>query len=101
MFRIGCPFCIAITRRVYNDTVQTYNTLIQQFPAALVANHGPFTWGADPIKSVQHGIICEAVAEMALKTLALNPAASIPQHLQERHFKRKHGPGAYYGNPKP
>ncbi|WP_433825521.1 L-ribulose-5-phosphate 4-epimerase AraD [Actinoplanes sp. CA-015351] len=70
-------------------------------PAALVANHGPFTWGADPIKSVQNAIICEAVAEMALKTLALNPAANIPQHLQERHFKRKHGPGAYYGNPKP
>jgi L-ribulose-5-phosphate 4-epimerase len=67
-------------------------------PAALVANHGPFTWGATPRKSVEHGIICEAVAEMALKTLALNPAATIPDHLAERHFKRKHGPGAYYGN---
>ncbi|MFC7528213.1 L-ribulose-5-phosphate 4-epimerase AraD [Actinoplanes sp. GCM10030250] len=70
-------------------------------PAALVANHGPFTWGVTPGKSVEHGIICEAVAEMALKTLALNPAAAIPDHLAERHFKRKHGPGAYYGNPKP
>ena len=70
-------------------------------PAALVANHGPFTWGATPLKSVEHGIICEAVAEMALKTLALNPAAAIPPHLAERHFKRKHGPGAYYGNPRP
>ncbi|WP_430790072.1 L-ribulose-5-phosphate 4-epimerase AraD [Actinoplanes sp. G11-F43] len=69
-------------------------------PAALVANHGPFTWGATPMKSVEHGIILEAVAEMALKTLALNPQASTPSHLQERHFKRKHGPGAYYGNPK-
>ncbi|WP_328477305.1 L-ribulose-5-phosphate 4-epimerase AraD [Actinoplanes sp. NBC_00393] len=68
-------------------------------PAALVANHGPFTWGATPGKSVEHAIICEAVAEMALKTLALNPAASIPDHLAQRHFKRKHGPGAYYGNP--
>jgi L-ribulose-5-phosphate 4-epimerase len=38
---------------------------------------------------------------MALKTLALNPHASTPPHLQERHFKRKHGPGAYYGNPRP
>ncbi|MEV6300199.1 L-ribulose-5-phosphate 4-epimerase AraD [Actinoplanes sp. NPDC051861] len=70
-------------------------------PAALVANHGPFTWGATPGKSVEHGIICEAVAEMALKTLAVNPAAAIPAHLAERHFKRKHGPGAYYGNPRP
>ncbi|SDS09948.1 L-ribulose-5-phosphate 4-epimerase AraD [Actinoplanes derwentensis] len=68
-------------------------------PAALVANHGPFTWGATPMKSVENGIILEAVAEMAIKTLALNPAATTPQHLQERHFKRKHGPGAYYGNP--
>ncbi|MEV6342587.1 L-ribulose-5-phosphate 4-epimerase AraD [Actinoplanes sp. NPDC051851] len=69
-------------------------------PAALVANHGPFTWGATPQKSVEHAIICEAVAEMALKTLALNPNAATPAHLQERHFKRKHGPGAYYGNPR-
>jgi L-ribulose-5-phosphate 4-epimerase len=68
-------------------------------PAALVANHGPFTWGATPKKSVEHAIIVEAVAEMAIKTLALNPDAFTPRHLQERHFKRKHGPGAYYGNP--
>jgi L-ribulose-5-phosphate 4-epimerase len=67
-------------------------------PAALVANHGPFTWGADPGTSVKNSIICEAVADMAIKTLALNPAASIPAHLADRHFTRKHGPGAYYGN---
>ncbi|MFI5935388.1 L-ribulose-5-phosphate 4-epimerase AraD [Actinoplanes sp. NPDC051494] len=70
-------------------------------PAALAANHGPFTWGATPGKSVEYAVICEAVAEMALKTLALNPAASTPRHLQERHFKRKHGPDAYYGNARP
>ncbi|HWS37784.1 MAG TPA: L-ribulose-5-phosphate 4-epimerase AraD [Actinoplanes sp.] len=69
-------------------------------PAALVANHGPFTWGATAMKSLENAIVLEAVAEMAIKTLALNPAATTPQHLQERHFKRKHGPGAYYGNPK-
>jgi L-ribulose-5-phosphate 4-epimerase len=68
-------------------------------PGALVANHGPFTWGVSPKKSVEHAIIVEAVAEMAIKTLALNPDAFTPRHLQERHFKRKHGPGAYYGNP--
>ncbi|MEU4690204.1 L-ribulose-5-phosphate 4-epimerase AraD [Actinoplanes sp. NPDC023714] len=88
------------TGRVIVETIGD-DAAAAAMPAALVANHGPFTWGPDPIKSVQHGIICEAVAEMALKTLALNPAASIPQHLSERHFKRKHGPGAYYGNPKP
>ncbi|GAA1799299.1 L-ribulose-5-phosphate 4-epimerase [Luedemannella flava] len=67
-------------------------------PVALAANHGPFTWAASAEKSTEYAIVCEAVAEMALKTLALNPAASTPRHLQERHFKRKHGPDAYYGN---
>lgn len=67
-------------------------------PVALAANHGPFTWGKDPGKSVENAIVCEAVAEMALKTLALNAAATAPQWLLDRHFTRKHGGGAYYGN---
>ncbi len=67
-------------------------------PVALAANHGPFTWGKDAGKSVEHAIVCEAVAEMALKTLTLNPAADAPQWLLDRHFSRKHGGGAYYGN---
>ena len=67
-------------------------------PAALAANHGPFTWGKDAGKSVEHAIVCEAVAEMALRTLALNPAAAAPPWLLDRHFTRKHGAGAYYGN---
>ncbi|GLX99926.1 MULTISPECIES: L-ribulose-5-phosphate 4-epimerase AraD [Actinoplanes] len=87
------------TGRVIIETIGDDDAAMGR-PAALVANHGPFTWGATPGKSVENGIICEAVAEMALKTLALNPAATTPAHLQERHFKRKHGPGAYYGNPK-
>jgi L-ribulose-5-phosphate 4-epimerase len=70
-------------------------------PAALVASHGPFTWGATPDKSVDHGIVCEAVADMALRTLALDPAAAPPEHLVRRHYSRKHGPGAYYGNAGP
>lgn len=67
-------------------------------PAALAANHGPFTWAATPMKSTENAIVCEAVAEMAMKTLALNPSAGAPSWLLERHFKRKHGPDAYYGN---
>lgn len=47
---------------------------------------------------MEHAIVCEAVAEMALKTLALNPGASAPAWLLDRHFTRKHGDGAYYGN---
>jgi L-ribulose-5-phosphate 4-epimerase len=67
-------------------------------PAALAANHGPFTWGKDAGKSLEHAVILEAVTDMAIKTLALNPAASAPQWLLDRHFTRKHGAGAYYGN---
>jgi L-ribulose-5-phosphate 4-epimerase len=67
-------------------------------PAALAANHGPFTWAATPGKALETAIVCEAVAEMALKTLALNPAAAAPPWLLDRHYTRKHGAGAYYGN---
>ncbi|WP_097911295.1 L-ribulose-5-phosphate 4-epimerase AraD [Streptomyces sp. b84] len=66
-------------------------------PAALVAHHGPFTWGADAHASLEHAVICEAVAEMALHTLSLG-AVRPPQHLLDRHFTRKHGADAYYGN---
>jgi L-ribulose-5-phosphate 4-epimerase len=70
-----------------------------EVPAALVAGHGPFTWGATARKSLEHAIICEAVADIALHTLSLSPTAPPPRHLLERHYTRKHGPDAYYGNP--
>jgi L-ribulose-5-phosphate 4-epimerase len=72
-----------------------------EVPAALVAHHGPFTWGTSAAKALEHAIVCETVAHMALHTLALMPAAGPPPHLLERHFRRKHGPGAYYGNATP
>jgi L-ribulose-5-phosphate 4-epimerase len=67
-------------------------------PAALAAGHGPFTWGPGAMKSLETAIVCEAVAGIALRTLALNPDAAPPEHLVRRHYSRKHGPGAYYGN---
>ncbi|HEX9998883.1 MAG TPA: L-ribulose-5-phosphate 4-epimerase AraD [Actinoplanes sp.] len=67
-------------------------------PAILVASHGPFTWGATAMKSLEASIVCEAVAGMARRTLALNPAATPPEHLVRRHYTRKHGPDSYYGN---
>jgi len=73
----------------------------ESVPAVLAAGHGPFTWGATATKSLETAIVCEAVAEIALHTLALNPAASPPEHLIRRHYRRKHGPGAYYGNAAP
>lgn len=68
--------------------------------AALVASHGPFTWGADPAEAVTNAVALEAVAAMAGRTLALAPASeSISEALLARHFGRKHGPAAYYGQP--
>jgi L-ribulose-5-phosphate 4-epimerase len=66
-------------------------------PAVLVASHGPFTWGADPGAAVWNSVVLEAVARLALDTLALAETPPIASHLLDRHFKRKHGPGATYG----
>ena len=67
-------------------------------PAVLVRHHGPFAWGPTAAKAVETALALEIVAEMALKTLALDPAAAgAPRHLLDKHFFRKHGPGAYYG----
>ncbi|RIK81371.1 MAG: L-ribulose-5-phosphate 4-epimerase [Planctomycetota bacterium] len=67
-------------------------------PAVLVAGHAPFAWGADPHDSVMNAVALEAVAAMAIDTLLLNPAASaVDQALLDKHYRRKHGAGAYYG----
>lgn len=69
-------------------------------PAALVASHGPFTWGADPAEAVTNAVALEAIAAMARQTVALSPGAgAIGDPLATRHFARKHGPAAYYGQP--
>ena len=67
-------------------------------PAALVRNHGPFTWGADAPAAVYHAVVVEEVARMAIDTEALSPEpAPAPQYLLDKHYMRKHGPNAYYG----
>lgn len=68
-------------------------------PAVLVPHHGPFTWGKDPAAAVAHAVILEAVAGLARATLTLNPAVTMPEALAQKHFSRKHGPAAYYGQP--
>jgi L-ribulose-5-phosphate 4-epimerase len=87
------------TGQVIVDLFGADDQLASEVPGALVASHGPFTWGVSATKSIEHAIICEAVAQTAMNTLALRPDAAPPQHLLDRHFTRKHGPGAYYGNP--
>ena len=66
-------------------------------PGILVRNHGPFTWGKTPAEAVYHSVVLEEIAEMAWKTLLLNPAASLEDYVLEKHYQRKHGPHAYYG----
>lgn len=66
-------------------------------PGILVKNHGPFSWGKDAGESVYHSVVMEKVAEMCLKTLLLNPNASISQYVLDKHYMRKHGKNAYYG----
>jgi L-ribulose-5-phosphate 4-epimerase len=71
-----------------------------QMPAVLVRSHGPFTWGADAEEAAVNAITLETVAAIAHRTYALEPAASpVAEALLRRHFDRKHGPGAYYGQP--
>ena len=71
-----------------------------EMPAALVRSHGPFTWGADEAHAVENAVALEAAASMAIDVLALEPALGpISGDLLEKHFRRKHGPAAYYGQP--
>lgn len=69
-------------------------------PGVLCANHGPFTWGRDAAQAVYHAVVLEEIAKMNLFTEILKPGLSpAPQCIQDKHFQRKHGPNAYYGQP--
>ena len=69
-----------------------------QMPAVLVANHGPFTWGKDATASVESAVVLEQVASMAMGTISINEKQTqIPQELLDKHYLRKHGKDAYYG----
>jgi len=67
-------------------------------PGVLVRGHGPFTWGKDADDSVKNNLILERIARMALHSMQLNPdLASLPDYILRKHYERKHGPNAYYG----
>ncbi|HIU33207.1 MAG TPA: L-ribulose-5-phosphate 4-epimerase [Candidatus Pullichristensenella excrementigallinarum] len=67
-------------------------------PGVLCAGHGPFTWGKTPAQSVYHAVVLEEVAKMGLMARSLQPGlGALPQHISDKHFLRKHGPNAYYG----
>ena len=79
--------------------VETFKDLDpMRYPAVLVASHGPFTWGKDPHEAVHNAVVLEYVARLASETLHLNPTIEPMQSaLLDKHFLRKHGPKAYYG----
>ena len=69
--------------------------------AVLCFSHGPFTWGKDPAQAVYHSVVLEECAKMGLYTRMINPqAVPAPQRMQNKHYMRKHGPNAYYGQKK-
>ncbi len=71
-------------------------------PAVLVAGHAPFVWGKDATDAVRNSLILERVAQIAIGTFQLRPdAKAIPSYIQDKHYQRKHGPKAYYGQKQP
>ncbi len=89
--------------------VNTGHAIVRRFknqqplhsPGVLVAGHGPFCWGTTPADAAHTAVILEEIAAMALETITANPKAiSISKHLQKKHFFRKHGSTAYYGQEK-
>ncbi|HEX7509157.1 MAG TPA: L-ribulose-5-phosphate 4-epimerase AraD [Polyangia bacterium] len=72
-----------------------------EIPMVIVAGHGPFTWGKSAMNAVHYAAALEEVARMAILTYYVNPSACpLPEHVMRKHYERKHGAGAYYGQPK-
>ncbi len=82
----------AIVRRLKDGNVNPIHT-----PGILVKNHGPFSWGKSPDNAVYNAVVMEQVAKMAFVSFCINPYTTMNPLLIEKHFSRKHGPNAYYG----
>ena len=88
--------------------LETGNVIVERFkglnpvhtPGVLVKNHGPFTWGKDAFEAVHNAVVLEQVAKMAFISFSVNPSLTMNPLLVEKHFSRKHGPNAYYGQKK-
>lgn len=85
--------------------LETGNVIVERFeginpdqiPGVLVNNHGPFSWGKDANDAVHNAVVMEEVAKMTFRSLQLNPNTKMDQTLLDKHFLRKHGKNAYYG----
>ncbi|WP_270166046.1 L-ribulose-5-phosphate 4-epimerase [Paenibacillus sp. SYP-B4298] len=86
------------TGHVIIETFQKLGIDPLQVPSILVNSHAPFCWGKDPHNAVHNAVVLEEVAKMALQTFQLNPQiGAMDQYLLDRHYLRKHGANAYYG----
>lgn len=84
------------------DTFRKLGLSASEMPAALLPGHAPFVWGDTPAAALEHAIALEASARMALMTLQIHPdALPLPGTLLDKHYHRKHGPRAYYGQETP
>lgn len=85
------------TGKVIVETIDRLGYDPMFVPGIIVKNHGPFAWGKDPANAVYNAVVMEKVAEMDLKTLVLNPNSGMAKYVLDKHYMRKHGPNAYYG----
>ena len=106
--------CLRVLTKEEIDEAYEHNTgvlIVSEFerlgreymavPACLCKNHGPFCWGKNPVDAVHSAVVLEEVAKMAYRTELINPSVEpAPQDLQDKHYYRKHGANAYYGQGK-
>lgn len=87
----------ANTGKVIIETIENFGYDPMNIPGIIVKNHGPFTWGCDAANAVHNAVVLEKIAEMDFKTLMLNPSPDMKQYVLDKHYLRKHGQNAYYG----
>lgn len=105
---VPCIRCLTVDEISENYEKNTGRLIVSEFqrmckdplsvPAVLCKNHGPFTWGKDAAEAVHNAVVLEEVAKMAYRTESINHhVQSAPQELMDKHYYRKHGANAYYG----
>jgi L-ribulose-5-phosphate 4-epimerase len=105
---IPCTRDMTATEVEGSYELETGNVIVERFeglnpvhtPGVLVKNHGPFSWGKTPAEAVHNAVVMEQVAKMAFIAYSVNPSLTMNPLLVEKHFSRKHGPKAYYGQGK-
>ena len=85
------------TGLVLSELISKHSKCALSFPGALVRHHGPFTWGVDSKAALKNAKLLEYVAKLAFQTLQLNQNSNIDEKIVKKHFERKNGPNAYYG----